>query len=49
MRSMVALIDANIVLNYITDRVDPYREECRRIISLCAEDKIEGYIAFHSV
>ncbi len=40
---MVVLIDANVVLDYITSR-EPYYRESYKIIG-----KVKGYIAFHSV
>ena len=46
---MVALLDANVILNYITGCEDPYRDACREIIISCAQKAFTGYIAFHSV
>ena len=46
---MVVLFDANVVLNYITDRDDPFRASSNEAIELCSTEKVEGYIAFHSV
>lgn len=48
-KSMVALIDANVVLNYITDREDPFRIASNRTMDLCSGSDVDGYIAFHSV
>lgn len=46
---MVVLVDANILLNYITNREDKYLNESIEIVKLCALGKIEGYIAFHTL
>ena len=45
---MVILVDTNVALNYIFKR-EPYFQESAKIISWCAEKKIDGYLAFHSV
>ena len=45
---MVVLIDANVILDYITSR-EPYYRESYEIIDLCYSGKVKGYIAFHSV
>ncbi|MBR0519081.1 PIN domain-containing protein [bacterium] len=46
---MDILIDTNVILNYITEREDPFRESSKKIMKLCAEEKVNGYIAFHSL
>lgn len=46
---MVALIDTNVVLNYITDREDRFRDSSKIVMDLCSQGKVEGYIAFHSL
>ena len=33
---MVALLDANVILNYLTGREGPYRDACREVIVSCA-------------
>lgn len=48
MKSMVILIDTNIALDFLTMR-HPYYENARDVIRICAEDKVKGYIAFHSL
>lgn len=48
MKSMVVLIDTNVALDFLTMR-QPYYESARDVIRTCAEDKVKGYIAFHSV
>ena len=49
MQNMGLLIDTNVLLNYITNREDNYLEASIRIIELCAEGIVSGYIAFHSL
>ena len=34
MRSMVVLIDTNILLNYLTNRADPYLEQSVEIVRI---------------
>ena len=46
---MVALIDTNVILNYITDREDRFRDSSRMVMDLCSQGKVDGYIAFHSL
>ena len=46
---MVALIDTNVILNYITDREDRFRDSSKQVIDLCSQGKADGYIAFHSL
>ncbi|MBQ6173845.1 MAG: PIN domain-containing protein [Clostridia bacterium] len=46
---MKILIDANVAVTYISGRDDPYSSEIEKIMRLCAEDRIEGVIAFHSL
>lgn len=46
---MVALIDTNVILNYITDREDRFRDSSKLVMDLCSQGKIDGYIAFHSL
>ena len=49
MRNSVILIDTNILLNYITNREDPYLEESVEIVKKCAVGECTGYIAFHTL
>ena len=46
---MDIVIDTNVILNYITERDDPFKEASKKIMELCAKEKINGYIAFHSL
>ena len=48
-KNMDILIDVNVILNYITERDDPFRESSKEIMKLCAEEEFNGYIAFHSL
>ena len=45
---MVILIDTNIALDFLTMR-QPYYDDARNIIRLCADEQVKGYIAFHSL
>mgnify|MGYP001161790500 FL=1 len=49
MRNLVLLIDTNIILNYITNREDPYLEQSVEIVRKCATGECTGYIAFHTL
>lgn len=48
-KSMDALIDTNVLITYVTNRNDPYRESSVTVMELCAGGKINGSIAFHSL
>lgn len=48
MKNMVILVDTNIILDFLTMR-QPYYDEARNIIRMCAEEQVEGYLAFHSL
>lgn len=45
---MVILIDTNVALDFLTMR-QPYYDNAREVIRICAEEKVRGYIAFHSL
>lgn len=49
MKNLVLLIDTNILLNYITNRDDPYLEPSIEIVKKCAVGECTGYIAFHTL
>lgn len=49
MRNSVLLIDTNILLNYISNRGDPYLEQSVEIVRKCAIGECTGYIAFHTL
>ena len=46
---MKVLIDANVAITYISGHSDPFSAEIEKIMRLCAEEKIEGVIALHSL
>ena len=46
---MNVLIDTNVVLTYVMSREDKYKDAIEEVMGLCAEDKIQGYIAFHTL
>ncbi|MCL2719120.1 MAG: PIN domain-containing protein [Lachnospiraceae bacterium] len=45
---MVVLIDTNVVLDYLSLREGLY-ENAKKIMQLCVDGEIDGYIAFHTV
>ena len=46
---MKVLIDTNVAITYISGRSDHYAAEIEEIMRLCAEQKIEGVLAFYSL
>lgn len=48
MRNTVLLIDANVIISYITNR-RPGFDEAVKILDRCRDEHIEGYMAFHTV
>ena len=46
---MKILLDANIVITHISNREDKYQEDIDNIIRLCMDEKIECYMAFHTL
>ena len=49
MRNMALLIDTNVILNYITNRDDPYLEQSVQVVRCCADGRCTGYTAFHTL
>lgn len=45
---MVALIDTNVLIDYLAERGE-FFEPAKKVLELCAQDKVDGYIAFHSL
>ena len=45
---MKVLIDTNVLLDFLLGR-EPYFSDADRIIKLCADQKIRGFMAAHSV
>ena len=45
---MVVLVDTTVILDYLTSR-EPFCDSAKKILRLCAEEKVQGYMAFHSV
>lgn len=45
---MVVLIDTNVLLDFLLGR-EPYFSDADKIIKLCANQKIRGFMAAHSV
>lgn len=48
MKNITVLVDTNVLLDYLTTR-KPYFNEAYAILLMCAEEKINGYMAFHSI
>ena len=46
---MKVLLDTNILITYLSGRNDRYAAECEQIVQMCADEKIEGVVAFHSL
>ncbi len=49
MKHTTSLIDTNVIITFITQRDDPYKDECYEVIKLCSDNLFDGYIAFHSL
>ena len=43
------LIDTNVAMTFLTKRKDPFTEESKDVMLLCAKGEIDGYLAFHSL
>ena len=46
---MKILVDAEFVMNYITGNDEDYADSSEAIMEMCADEKIDGYISFHSL
>ncbi len=46
---MRILLDTNVAITYVSGRDDPFSKEADVIMRMCAEEKIEGVIALHSL
>lgn len=42
------LIDTNVLLDYLLER-EPFFEDAKKVILLCMEGNVKGYIAAHSI
>ena len=49
MKSMDVLIDANVIINFITGRSDPFQKTSEQVMNLCSQGRLRGYVAFHSL
>lgn len=45
---MVALIDTNIIIDYLVNR-EPFSNDAEKIIELCKDGKFSGFIAIQSI
>lgn len=48
MKNTVVLVDANVILDYVTTR-EPYYHDAYKVIDMCHSGHVKGYLAFHSV
>jgi len=48
LKNMRVLIDANVIMDYITKR-EPYADDAYKIAEMCVKGKIDGCIAAHTV
>ena len=46
---MDILIDTNVIINYLTNREDPFTDSSRKLMDLCSMGVVKGYIAFHTL
>lgn len=47
-KSMVILVDANVILDYLVTR-EPFFKPAKKVMELCAEEKVQGTVAFHTI
>lgn len=45
---MVVLIDTNIIIDFLVKR-EPYAENAIKIVGLCNEKRVKGYLAAHTI
>ncbi len=45
---MVILVDTNVILDYLAERKG-FFDDARKIMEICADGKVQGCIAFHSL
>ena len=48
MKSMKILIDTNVIMDSLVGR-EPFFDDSDKILKLCSEHKIEGYVAGHTI
>lgn len=46
---MRVLVDISVIFNYLMAGDDKDAEEANLVMNMCAEKKLEGYVAFHSL
>ena len=46
---MDVLIDTNVIINFITERSDPFQKTSEQVMNLCSQGRLNGYMAFHSL
>ena len=45
---MKALIDSDVILDFLLER-EPFYEKSRKVVELCSQHSVDGYMAAHSV
>ena len=48
MKNMKILIDTNVIMDSLIGR-EPFFEDSDKILKLCSDHKVEGYIAGHTI
>ena len=48
MKSMKILIDTNVIMDSLIGR-EPFFDDSDKVLKLCSEHKIEGYVAGHTI
>jgi predicted nucleic acid-binding protein len=48
MRNLTALIDTNIIIDFLNERV-PFNDAADQLFDACSDQRVNGYIAAHSV
>ena len=46
---MKILLDANVIVNYLTNHADKHSTESKQVMTMCINGLLDGYVAFHSV
>ncbi len=46
---MKVLLDANVIMTFLTRREDQYKHESIAVMQKCIDKALEGFVAFHSI
>lgn len=49
MKNTVLLVDANVLITFLTKREDPFLDESEKVVEMCSSGIYDGYIAFHTL